>query len=221
MLLRMVTSVWIKNKHAYPWFWNSKIMLFLKFIIAGLYFPLPIQIVVLWKTNLFASVTWAFLSISGHWISTGIDLSLQGLFATDWGHFCFHNWERKLLLVCSRWKSGSCWISHDALRYPPPTCNQFSSVAQPCPTLYDSMDCSTSSFPVHHQLPGLAQTHVHRVSDAIQPSHPLSSPSLPTFNLCQSQGLFQKVSSMHQVVKVLEFQLQHQSFQWIFWIDFL
>ena len=65
--------------------------------------------------------------------------------------------------------------------------------------------------PVHHQLPELTQTHVHQVSDAIQPSHPLSSPSLPAFNLSQHQGLFQQVSSSHQVAKVLELQLQHQS----------
>ena len=83
------------------------------------------------------------------------------------------------------------------------------------------MDCSTPGFPVHHQLPEFAQTHVHRVSDAIQPSHPLSSPSPPTFNLSQHQGLFQWVSSSHQMAKVLEFQLQHQSFQWIFKTDFL
>ena len=76
-------------------------------------------------------------------------------------------------------------------------------------------------FPVHHQFPELMQTHVHRISDAIQPSHPLSSPSPPAFNLSQHQGLFQWVSSSHQVVKVLEFQLQHQSFQWIFRTDFL
>ena len=80
---------------------------------------------------------------------------------------------------------------------------QFSSVAQSCPTLCDPMDCSTPVFPVHHQH--LTQTHVHRVGDAIQPSHPLSSPSLPTFNLSQHQGLFQWVSSSHQVAKVLEF----------------
>ena len=71
-------------------------------------------------------------------------------------------------------------------------------------------------FSVHHQLLELTQTHVHLVGDAIQPSHPLSSPSLPTFSLSQSQ-----VSSLHQVAKVLEFQLQHQSFQWIFRTDFL
>ena len=68
-------------------------------------------------------------------------------------------------------------------------------------------------FPVHYQFPELAQTHVHRVGDAIQPSHPLSAPSLPAFNLSQDQGLFQQVRSSHQVPQVLEFQLQHQSFQ--------
>ena len=76
-------------------------------------------------------------------------------------------------------------------------------------------------FPVHHQLPELAQIHVHQVGDAIQPSHPLSSPSPPAFNLSQHQGLFQWVSSSHQVAKMLELQLQHQSFQWIFRVDFL
>ena len=89
----------------------------------------------------------------------------------------------------------------------------FSSVAQSCLTLCDPMDCSTPGFPFHHQLPELAQTHVHRVSDAIQPSHPLSSPSPPAFNLSQPQGLFQWVSSSREVAKILEFQLQHQSFQ--------
>ena len=68
-------------------------------------------------------------------------------------------------------------------------------------------------FPVHHQFPELAQTHVHQVGDAIQPSHPLLSPSAPVLNLSQHQGLFQLVSSSYQVAKVLEFQLQHQSFQ--------
>ena len=82
-----------------------------------------------------------------------------------------------------------------------------------CRALCDPMGCSTQGFRVHHQLPELTQTHVHRVSDAIQPSHPLSSPSLPAFNLSQHQGLFKQVSSLHQVAKVLKFQLQHQSFQ--------
>ena len=75
------------------------------------------------------------------------------------------------------------------------------------------MDCSMPGFTVHHQLLEFTQTHVHRVGDAIQPSHPLSSPSPPAFNLYQHQGLFQWVSSSHQVATVLEFQVQHQSFQ--------
>ena len=98
---------------------------------------------------------------------------------------------------------------------------QFSSVAQSCPTLCDPMGYSTPGFPVHHQLLELTQTHVHWVSDAIQSSLPLWSPSPPTFNHSQYQGLFQWVSCSHQVAKVLEFQLQHQSFQWIFRTDFL
>ena len=69
--------------------------------------------------------------------------------------------------------------------------HQLSSVTQSCLTLGDSMNCSTPGLPVHHQLLELAQTHVHRVGDAIQPSHPLSSPSLPALNLSQHQGLFQ------------------------------
>ena len=96
---------------------------------------------------------------------------------------------------------------------------QFSSVAQSCLTLCDPMDCSRPGFPVHHQLPELTQTHVHWVSDPIQPSHPLSAPSPSAFNLSQHQCLFQWVSSSQQVAKVLK--LQHQSFQWIFRTDFL
>ena len=90
---------------------------------------------------------------------------------------------------------------------------QFSSVAQSCPTLCDPMNCSTPDLPVHHQLPEFTQTHVHRVSDAIQPSHPWSSPSPPAPNPSQHQSLFQWVSSSHEVAKVLEFQLEHHSFQ--------
>ena len=91
---------------------------------------------------------------------------------------------------------------------------QFGSVAQSCPTLCDPMNCSTQGLPVHHQLLESTQTNVHWVGDSIQPSHPLSSPSPPAFNISQHQGLFKSVSSSHQVAKVLEFQLQHQYFQW-------
>ena len=104
---------------------------------------------------------------------------------------------------------------------------QFSSVAQLCPVFCDPMDCSMPGLPVHHQLPELARIHVRWVGDAIQPSHPLSSPS--AFNISQHQGLSQWVSSLNQMTKILEIQLQHQSFQWIFrkasfridWFDLL
>ena len=108
-----------------------------------------------------------------------------------------------------------CWLSSV----------QFSSVAQSCPTLWDPMNCTIPGLPVHHQLPEFTQTPVHWVGDAIQPSHPLSSPSPPAPNPSQHQGLFQWVNSLHDVAKVLEFQPQHQSFQWtpirMDWLDLL
>ena len=79
------------------------------------------------------------------------------------------------------------------------------SVAQSCPTLCDPMNCSKPGLPIQNQLPEITQTHVHWVGDAIQPSHPLSSPSPPTFNLSQHQGLFKWVNSSHQMAQVLEF----------------
>ena len=91
--------------------------------------------------------------------------------------------------------------------------SQFSSVAQSCPSLCDPMNRSTPGLPVHHQLLEFTQTHVHWIGDAVQPSHPLSSPSPPAPSPSQHQGLFQWVSCSQEVAKVLEFQLQHQSFQ--------
>ena len=91
--------------------------------------------------------------------------------------------------------------------------NQFSSIALSCPILCNPMDCSMPDLPVHHQHLEFTQIQVRRVRDAIQPSYPLSSPSPPALNLSQHQGLFQWVSSSHQVARVLEFQ--HQSFHWI------
>ena len=96
----------------------------------------------------------------------------------------------------------------------------FCSVTKLSLTLCDPMNCSTPSFHILHYLPEPAQTHVHWISDAIQPSHSLS-PSTPALNLSQHQDLFKWVGFSHQVAKVLEFQLQHQSFQWIFRTDFL
>ena len=89
-----------------------------------------------------------------------------------------------------------------------------SSVTQLCLILCDPMNRSTPGLPVHHQLLESTQTHADQVGDAIQPSHPLSSPYPPAPNPSQHQGLFQLVNSSHEVAKVLEFQLQHQSFQW-------
>ena len=92
--------------------------------------------------------------------------------------------------------------------------DQFSSVQSlSCLTLYNPMNRSTPGLPVHHQHPEFTQTHVHWVSDAIQPSHPLSSPSPPAPNPSQHQSLFQWVNSLHEVAKILEFQLLHHSFQ--------
>ena len=125
--------------------------------------------------------------------------------------------------VCMQWRMmqnpTSCF--NDSLRFLIPIFSsvQFSSLSRIW--LCDPMECSMPGLPVHHQLPEFTQTHVHWVGDVIQPSHPLSSPSPPAFNLSQHQGLFKWVSSLHQVAKVLEFQLQHQSFQWIFRTVFL
>ena len=96
-----------------------------------------------------------------------------------------------------------------------------SVVTQSRPTASDPMDWNTKGFPVHHQPPELAQTHIHQATDATQPFHPWSHPSPPATNLSQLQGLFPWASSLCQVAKILEFQFQHQSFQWIFRTDFL
>ena len=136
------------------------------------------------------------------------DLYLERCFITIWSsHFplCFCSFF-SLLLDC---------------QLPEGRSHQVSSVAQLCLTLCNPMDCSTPGFPVHRQLLEFTQTHVHWVSDAFQPSHPPSPPSPPAFNLSQHRDLFQWVSSSHQAAKALELQLQHQSFQWIFNIDFL
>ena len=146
----------------------------------------------------------------------------------------FHVMKRKWKCLYSTWNSPGHNTGMGRLSLPPgdlpnpeieprslalhvdslPAEPQFSSVTQSCPTLCDPMNCSMPGILVHHQLPEFTQTHVHWAGDAIQPSHPLSSPSLPALNLSQPQGLYKWVSSSHQMAKVLEFQLQHQSFQW-------
>ena len=124
-------------------------------------------------------------------------------------------WKYKMGRECNKWK-GSNMVFPKNLSHLWSCC---CSVAQLSQTFCNPMNRSTPVFPVLHHLPWFAQIHVHWVSDAIQPSHPLLSPSSPAFNLSQHQSLFQWGSSLHEVAKVLE--LQHQSFQWIFRIDFL
>ena len=136
----------------------------------------------------------------------------SNIFKLSFGHEIIVFWKH--LNVISSWVSRLDCVKADHL-----CCS--CSVANLCSTLCDLIDCSVPGFPVLHQLLELAQTHVHWVSDASQPSHPLLSPSPPAFSLCQHQGLFQWIGSFHQVAKVLEFQLQHQSFQWIFRTDLL
>jgi len=128
---------------------------------------------------------------------------------------CFRSWIQEGIFLHSWWGCNGC--SHCGKQHSV----QFSSVTQSCPTPCDPIYCSTPDLPVHHQLLEPTQTHVHQVGDAIQPSHPLPSPSPPAFNLSQHQGLFQWVDSSHHVTKVLELQLQHQSFQWILRTDLL
>ena len=132
-----------------------------------------------------------------------------------WAGYVTSPWLPWRLGFASPWLTGIailfCWGLLALLR----TIVQSLSHVRRC----DPMNYSTSGFPVLHHLLELAQTHVHWVGDAVQPSHPLSSP--PAFNLSQHQSLFQWVNSSHQVTKVLELQLQPQSFQWIFRIDFL
>ena len=127
----------------------------------------------------------------------------------------FHHWDELLAWCPVFLEPGQDW--------PRPQGPTFlSSVQFSCSVMSDSLQPhGLPGFPVHHQLPELAQTHVHRVSDTIQPSHPLLPPSPPALNLSQHQGLFQWVSSSHQMAKVLELQLQYQSFQRIFRTEFL
>ena len=160
-----------------------------------------------------------------------------GTFTVHWGNFLpfrFLNKELRKMLPFTVWLSENLcqqtltWYISSvglcpkcpvysvilAVTLPAKCYYQFRSAAQSCPTPCDPINRSTPGLPVHHQLPESTQTHVHRVSDAIQPSYPLSSPSPPAPNPSQHQGLFQWVNSLHEVAKVLEFQVQHQSFQW-------
>ena len=134
-------------------------------------------------------------------------------------HLGNQNWKRHmypmfitaLFTIARSWKQPRCLSAEEWIRN---LWYIYTMEYSVCLTLCDPMNCSTPRLPVHHQLPEFTQTLVHRVSDAIQPSHPLSLPSPPAPNPSQHQSLFQWVNSLHEVAKVLECQLQHQSFQW-------
>ena len=117
-------------------------------------------------------------------------------------HSIWSAWKYNLVMA-GEWASCIWWVTIMLLQF---LC---CSVSKSCPTLCNPMDCSMPGFPVFHCLPEFAQTHVHWVDDTMEPSHPLLPPSPPALSLSQHQGLFQS----HQVAKVLELQLQHQSFQ--------
>ena len=146
-----------------------------------------------------------------HWLSHHLPSRLGPVRATSdrgWQALSALWRARPVVLLCPKsWAfsrylclfiQGKCWLVVQLRKtYSSGPTVQFSSVTQSCPALCNPMDCSTRGLPVHHQLPECTQTHVHWVGDAIQPSHPLSSPSSPAFNLSQHQGLFQWVSSLH------------------------
>ena len=138
----------------------------------------------------------------------------------EWVAFSFSRgsfWPGDRVSCIGRWGFFVCFVFHQWATREAWYVNMWVCclVAQSYPTPWDPTDCSTPGLPVRHQLLEFPQTHVHRVGDAIQTSHPLSSPSPPAFNLSQHQGLVQWVSSSNHEAKELELELQHQSFQWI------
>ena len=181
-------SIWIGHRHRFPLHLEAPSTFSPHPIPPGCHRALALG--ALW------SHFWTFFSV------TTLIFLQKNFYSTTKGNFFY----RKMRLDLSNLKCLQA--------FPSPFSISISLVAQSCPILCNPLDCSTPGLPVHHQLSEFTSTHVHWVSDAIQPSHPLSSPSPPIFNLSQHQDLFKWVSSLHHVAKVLEFQLQHGSFQW-------
>ena len=169
------------------------------------------------KKNTFESVLMRWIKLEPI-IQSEVSQKERGLFLLDFTRVAQFVQAKPEVINPKYQNINNPWSHLKTVQIPPGTQMPFSqsvsSVAQSCPTLCDPMNRSPPGLPVHHQLPEFIQTLVHWVSDAIKPSHPLLSPSPPALNLSQHQDLFQWVNSSHQVAKVLEFQLQHQSFQW-------
>ena len=181
----VVSLIFLKSSPVFPILMFSSISLNCSLRKASL-----TLLAVLWNSTL----RWLYLPLSPLPFASVL---FSGICKTSWdNYFAFgHFFSLVMILV-----TASCtmlWFYHEGE----------GEVAQSCLTLCDPMNCSTPGLPVHHQLPEFTQTHVHRVGDAIQPSHPLTSPSPPAPNPSQHQSLFQWANSSHEVAKVLEFQL--------------
>ena len=160
----------------------------------------------MWSSLFLGSETGMDVWWQGNTLEIKDEPSQKNSFWNFWFFPCLE-WESKMWRLSSHLTNSGIKVACQRLRKSNISSVQFSSVTQSCLTLCDPMNCSTPGLPVHHQLSEFTQTNVHRVSDAIQPSHPLSSPSPPAPNPSQHQSLFQWVNSLYEVAKVLEFQL--------------
>ena len=197
-------------------FWNSFAFLMIQWMLAIWYlFSLPFLNPARISGHSWFTYCWSLLWRILSFTLLACEISAIVLYFEHSLRFLFFGIGRKTDVFQSY---GHCWVFqicwHIECSTFTASCFQFSSVTQSCPTLCDPMNHSTPGFPVHHKLSEFTQTHAHRVGDAIQPSHPLLSPSPPAPNPSQQQDLFQRVNSLHEVAKLLELQLQHQSFQW-------
>ena len=190
-----------------------------------------LQICFIWPVTCFSRITWSPSFLGDIQILTGNNTFWNSVFDPL---FLYLSWLPSLYCptvfsfsfkIVSSMGESLCLCNY-YLHFLGQNCYlvQFSSIQFSHSVVSDTLwphGLQHASFPVHHQVLELAQIHIHRGGDAVQPSHPPSSPSPPVFKLSQHQVFFHWVSSLHHVAQVLEFQLQHQSFQWIFRTDFL
>ena len=176
------------------------------------------MIFMVWTRNLMVSLWAAFLKLFCNWVTWGLlkTTNAYTVLSVKWiasGKLLYNSASPAWTYSGGMGGRKEAWEGGDYI--------YISSITQLCLTPCDPMNRSTPGLPVLHQLPDPTQTQVHWVGNAMQPSHPLLSPSPSALNISQHQGLFKWVSSSHQVAKILEFQLQHQSFWWTPRTDFL